>query len=121
MYIYPAGLPVVLLTFHPLFIQPPLALSGWERRSSPFCAVSLLNEPAGKRTVRSAARLRSKVIHYSMMGALLKASERRIRPVSNTKYLGRLVVRAQREYLCCESSAGQRHRNERLHPFELYI
>lgn len=32
-----------------------------------------------------------------------------------------LLAKAQQEYLCCERSAGQRHRNEVLHPFELYI
>lgn len=32
-----------------------------------------------------------------------------------------LVVKAQHEHLCCEKSAGQRHRNRLLHPLELHV
>lgn len=56
--------------------------SGWERRSSPFCVVSLVNEPVGKCIVHGAERLHSEVIYPSMMGELPKASECRIRPAT---------------------------------------
>jgi len=112
------------LSFQPstLFIWAHLALPGWEVAHLRVIA-SLLYEPVGRHT---AGRFLSKVIYCSMMGELLNASEHKIIPVSETKYLRNMVITAQQEYpeylsQHYQRNAGQRHRNKLSHPFELCI
>lgn len=71
-----------------------MALPGWEVAHLRVI-VSLLDEPVGRHT---AGRFLSKVIYCSMMGELLNASEHKIIPVSETKYLRNMVITAQQEY-----------------------